>query len=514
MPHIAADAPAWKNDQLFRALIATAVDGIVVIDTDGTIQLYNQASERLFGYGPEEIIGQNVNLLMPTPYREEHHRYLSNYRDTGSKRIIGIGREVVGQRKDRSTFPMYLSVGEGTVDGKKFFVGIIRDLTELKRESARGTEANRLLAQIVQSSHDAIISKTMDGTITSWNSSAQRMFGYSAAEAIGQNISILFPPDRLQEEQLIMERLRAGMDTKYYETARLHKDGHEVQVSLSVAPIRDHEGRVIGASKIARDITEQKLAEANTQILQNELAHVARLNAMSQMSAAIAHELNQPLTAIANYVRAGQRMLSAENPTPRFLESAREAMEKAAGQTIRAGTIIRYLRDFVEKRDAERAVEDLNRIIREAVTLGLIGAAHSAVKAGLELAPQALPVMMDKIQVQQVLINLIRNSVEAMANSARKELAISTQHVAPNAARIIVRDSGPGLPAEVEAKLFQPFNTTKDKGMGIGLNICRSIVEAHGGAIRILKDQPAGAAFEIMLPLAATDTLPEHEHVS
>jgi two-component system sensor kinase FixL len=518
MPEPVADVPAWKNDQLFRALIATAVDGMVVIDTRGTIQLYNQACENLFGYGPDEIIGQNVKLLMPAPYRREHDRYLSNYRDTGHKRIIGIGREVVGQRKDLTTFPMYLSVGEGEVDGKKFFVGIIRDLTELRRESARGEEANRLLAQVVQSSNDAIISKTLDGMITSWNASAQRMFGYGATEAIGKNITILFPPDRMHEEQEILERLRAGKETKYYETARRHKNGGEVLISLSVAPILDHDGHVIGASDIARDITEQKQAEANTLKLQNELAHVARLSAMGQMSAAIAHELNQPLTAVANYVRAAQRMLSAENASPRQLESAREAMEKAAGQTIRAGTIIRYLRDFVEKRDSEKSAEDLNRVVQQAVTLGLVGTTHSNVKVSMVLDQQVPPVMMDKVQIQQVLINLIRNSVEAMASSPHKELAFSSQYVEPDFARIVVRDSGPGLPAEISAKLFQPFITTKDKGMGIGLNICQSIVEAHGGTIRVLKDEAAGTAFEIMLPLAHPDDLsgspPGSDHAS
>lgn len=509
MPEHAIDSSAWKNDQLFRALITTAVDGMVVIDTQGTIQLYNQACERLFGYGPDEIIGQNVKLLMPAPYRGEHDAYLSNYRATGHKRIIGIGREVVGQRKDLSTFPMYLSVGEGEVEGRKFFVGIIRDLTELKREAARGEEANRLLAQVVQSSEDAILSKTLDGIITSWNPSAGRVFGYSAAEAIGQHISMLFPPDRLSEEDEIMEKLRAGIDIKHYETARRHKSGKEVLVSLSVAPIRDGEGRIIGASKIARDITDHKHAEANTQALQNELAHVARLSAMGQMSAAIAHELNQPLTAITNYVRAAQRLLGRENPSLSLLKSARDAMEKAAGQTIRAGTIIRYLRDFVEKRDSEKSAEDLNRVIQESVALGLVGTMHNNVKVAMNLDPHLPPVTMDKVQIQQVLINLIRNSVEAMMASPQREITLTSEFRRPDFARIVVRDTGPGLSPEILAKLFQPFLTTKDKGMGIGLNICKSIAEAHGGSIRVLQGMSAGTAFELLLPLEQDGDVPE-----
>jgi two-component system sensor kinase FixL len=439
-------------------------------------------------------------LLMPEPYHREHDGYLTHYRQTHERRIIGIGREVVGRRKDGSTFPMYLSVGEGSLADRRFFVGIIRDLTDLKQQEAQREGADRLLAQIVQTSDDAIVSKTLDGIVTSWNASAERIFGYGAAEAIGRHISLIIPPDRIAEEDEIVAQLKAGQSIRHYETVRMHKDGHHVLVSLSEAPIHDGAGALIGASKVARDITERKRAEASTLALQDELAHVGRLSAMGQMSAAIAHELNQPLTAVANYVKAAQRLLAGDSsPEPAKLHSARDAMEKAAGQTLRAGTIIRYLRDYVEKRESERSVENLNDAIGEAVSLGMVGHKHSNIKLTMVLDPAIPPVAIDRVQIQQVLLNLVRNAIEAMADAPRRELTI-TSILEPAGVRISVRDTGPGFAAEIAGRLFQPFVTTKGDGMGIGLKICQSIIEAHGGTIEARSDD-SGAVFDIHLPL-------------
>ena len=484
---------------LLAALLATAVDGIIVIDPAGRIRLYNQACERLFGYPGSEVVGQNVKMLMPEPYRQEHDGYIANYNHTGERRIIGIGREVVGRRKDGSTFPMYLSVGEGGPAGQRFFVGIIHDLSALRWETEQREGADRLLAQIVQSSEDAIASVALDGTITSWNAAAERIYGFSPSEAIGRHISLILPPDRRSEEDEIIVQLRAGRNMEHYETVRRHKNGHDVLVSLSVAPILDASGAMIGASKTARDVTERKRAGERVLAMQNELAHVGRLSAMGQMSAAIAHELNQPLTAVANYANAAQRLLQSENPEPRQLQSAREAMEKAVTQTLRAGTIIRYLRDFVEKRESRKIPEDMNEIIREAVSLGMVGHSHSNVKLTLALHPALASVPVDKVQIQQVLLNLVRNAMEAMAEAEKRELTISSDTV-PDGLRVTVQDSGPGLAPQVAARLFQPFVTTKPDGMGIGLKICQSIIEGHGGTIVAQAGNP-GAVFVIHLPL-------------
>ncbi|MBV8592386.1 MAG: PAS domain S-box protein [Acetobacteraceae bacterium] len=497
------DFNSHTESGLLAALLATAVDGIIVIDPNGNVLLYNQACEKLFGYRAKEVVGRNVKMLMPEPYRQEHDNYLANYNRSGERRIIGVGREVVGRRKDGSTFPMYLSVGEGGLVGQRFFVGIIHDLSALRWETERREGADRLLAQIVQSSEDAIISVALDGTITSWNAAAERIYGFGPSEAIGRHISMILPPDRLKEGEEIMANMRVGRSMDHYETVRRHKNGRDVLVSLSVAPILNAAGVIIGASKTARDVTERKRSEEQLLGMQNELAHVARLSAMGQMSAAIAHELNQPLTAIANYSKAAQRLLQNENLEPRQLQSAREAMEKAVTQTLRAGTIIRYLRDFVEKRESRKALEDMNQVIREAVSLGMVGHSHSSVKLSLALHPNLPRIPMDKVQMQQVLLNLVRNAMEAMAAVEVRELAISSTLDAEGVC-VSVRDSGPGLAPQVLSRLFQPFVTTKADGMGIGLKICQSIIEGHGGRIAA-RQEGGGATFVIHLPLSSSD---------
>jgi two-component system sensor kinase FixL len=494
-----------RSDPLFQTLIATAVDGIIVIDGAGSIEIFNSACETLFGYTLVEVVGRNIRMLMPEPYHAEHDGYLSGYRRTGDRKIIGIGREVVGLRKNKTTFPMYLSVGEGTLDGRKLFVGIVRDLTKEKAETALREDAGRLFAQIVQSSNDAILSKTLDGIITSWNRAAEDIFGYTVAEATGQSIFMLIPPDLVDEERRIIADLQAGREIEQYETVRLHSNGSKIDVSISVSPIRNSAGTIVGASKIARDITERKRAAARALSLQSELAHVGRLSAMGQMTAGIAHELNQPLTAVTNYVNAARRTLASMTETSEQADFARELMEKAATQTLRAGIIIKNLRGFVEKRESARAPASLNKVVEEAVALGLTDTADLNVRTHLRLDPSVPPVLIDSVQIQQVLVNLIRNSVEAMRSSARRDLTLSTCLGEPGFVQVTVADTGPGLPPEVSARLFQPFVTTKDKGMGIGLTICRSILDGHGGRIGVVPGVKVGTAFRITLPLAHPD---------
>ena len=376
---------------------------------------------------------------------------------------------------------------------------------KIKAES--GQLASARLAAIVASSMDAVIGKDLNGVITDWNASARDTFGYEPVEAIGRHISFLIPPDRIMEEEMIISQLKAGRRLDHFETVRLHKNGAELLVSLSVSPIHDESGHIVGASKIVRNITEKKRSEAHLQELQSELAHVARLSAMGQMSAAIAHELNQPLTAIVNYISAALRMLAAKDSSPQKRAGALEAMEKASAQTLRAGSIIQHLREFVEKREAERGAENLNVVVEEAVALGFVGAMDSNVKVEREFSPVPLPVRINRIQVQQVLINLIRNGIEAMNQSPRRVMTLTTWRDG-DLAFVEIRDTGPGLPPAVLAKLFQPFVTTKERGMGIGLNICQSIMEAHGGNIQAPTASEGGAVFRIRLPLDLGEMVP------
>ena len=492
------------TDALFRTLIGTAVDGIIVIDVKGTIQVYNAACERLFGYSAEETIGHNVKMLMPAPYHDEHDGYLSRYRMTGEKRIIGIGREVVGGRKDGTTFPMYLSVGEGALEGQKIYVGIIHDLTERKKSDTALVEREARLSSILDTGPDAIVTIDEIGRIETFSSAAERLFGYSEDDIRGQNVKVLMPSPYREEHDEYLARYRRTGEKRIIGIGRIvvgqRRDGTTFPLELSVGEAWIGKRRLF--TGFIRDITERQGAEQRLQDLQAELLHVSRLSAMGQMASALAHELNQPLTAIMNYVKAATRTMSALNGAQ--VDKAREFMEKATNQTARAGQIIRHLRDFIERRESSRTYENLSKVVEEAIALGLVGSADTNVKVHLELDPRVSTCLIDKVQIQQVLINLIRNAIEAMHDSTRRDLTIRTE-LRGEVIEIGVSDTGPGLSEEVASRLFQPFVTTKEKGMGIGLTICQSIVEAHGGRIWAAPNPDGGVEFCFQLPVTPLD---------
>jgi two-component system sensor kinase FixL len=314
-----------------ESILNSIPDAMVVINDRGLIQSFSSAAERLFGYSGADVLGKNVKLLMPSPYREDHDLYIERYLQTGERRIIGIGRVVVGQRSDGTTFPIELAVGEMHVRDQRFFTGFIRDLTERQQTEAR-----------------------------------------------------------LQE-------------------------------------------------------------------LQAELVHMSRLTAMGEMASALAHELNQPLSAIANYMKGSRRLL--ENREDQGAGLLRDAMDKAADQAMRAGVRVRF-----------------------------------AFAPGLDY------VLADKVQVQQVLLNLIRNAVDAMESADRRELIVTTSPTPDNMVEISVADTGSGISPEVASQLFQPFVTTKSQGMGVGLSISRTIIESHGGSIAQRPNPGGGTVFFFTLP--------------
>lgn len=374
-----------------------------------------------------------------------------------------------------------------------------------KSASTKNTPA-RETYQLLQG-QEAVVSEALNGTIIRWNAAAERLFGYAEAEALGQHISIVISPDRLREEDKIMERLRAGADIQHHETFRRHKDGSEFAVSLSARPVRDETGAITGASTIVRAISGRTQPEDRLHELQDELSRLSRLGTVGQVCAAITHELNQPLTAITNYIKAAQRLLGSENPQAHQIHRAYDALEKAAGQTARAGTIVRYMREFIDQRELARTPEDINEVIREAVTLSFTDPGSSNVEIALDL-DRYLPLLsINKVQILQVLTNLIRNSLEAMSATRVRELTISSERSGQDFVRLVVWDTGAGLTPDILAKLFQPFIATQESGIGIGLKICQSLIEAHDGTIRALPDVRSGAAFEIKLPVMANSEL-------
>jgi two-component system, LuxR family, sensor kinase FixL len=371
-----ADA-ATSGEAHVKSILATIPDAMIVIDEHGVMQSFSSAAERLFGYSAAEAIGRNVKMLMPSPYREDHDGYLEHYLRTGERKIIGIGRVVVGERKGGSTFPIELSVGEVKTANQRFFTGFIRDLTERQESEAR-----------------------------------------------------------LQE-------------------------------------------------------------------LQSELVHVSRLTAMGEMASALAHELNQPLAAITNYMKGSRRLL--EDSTDERAVILREAMDKASEQALRAGQVIRRLRDFVARGESERRVEDVRKLVEEASALALVGAKDKGVHVRFDFDPGVGAVLADKVQVQQVLLNLMRNAIEAMEDGERRELVVSTAAAPEDMVAINVADTGSGIAPEISAQLFQPFITTKRQGMGVGLSISRTIIEAHGGTIAPRPNPGGGTIFSLTLPAVSKE---------
>ena len=335
------------------------------------MQSFSATAERLFGHRPDEVIGRNISMLMPSPYREQHDQYLARYLATGERRIIGIGRVVVGARKDGSTFPMELSVGEMQSGENRLFTGFVRDLTE-------------------------------------------------------------------------------------------------------------------------RQNTQRRLQE-----LQAEVIHMSRYTALGEMASTLAHELNQPLTAAANYLKGARRLLDGGDADN--LPTVRDAIDRAADQALRAGQIIRRLRDFVARRESERRIENLPTLIEEASALALVGAKETGVRVSFDFAPAAALVLADKVQVQQVLLNLIRNAVEAMQETPRRELVVVTSLGEDEMVRVDVTDTGTGIAADVAEHLFQPFVTSKAQGMGVGLSISRTIIEAHGGHLWAEPNPDGGTIFRLTL---------------
>jgi PAS domain S-box-containing protein len=376
----------------------------------------------------------------------------------------------------------------------------------------------------------------LDGTIATWNRAAEAIFGYRPQEVIGRPVFLLAAVGRQDEMPVILDQIKRGQRIQHYETVRRHKDGRPVAISLTVSPIRADSGRIVGASKIARDITERKQAEAELhrlnetleqrvaertaeledltcrlqaeilerqradvrfQELQSELFHAARLNAAGQMAAALAHELNQPLAAAVNFVRAAQRQLATGRRDE--IETVPEVMDEAAGEVLRAGQIIRRLRDFVRRGETERRMENVVTMVEEASNLALIGASASGVEVRFSFDPRAMRVLADRIQIEQVLVNLMRNAIEAMAESTRREFVVTAALGDAETVEIAVADSGPGLAEEMARHLFEPFASTKPNGMGLGLSICRSIIESHGGSLRSEPNPGGGMIFRFTL---------------
>ena len=486
-----------------RALIETAVDGAILIDARGVVLMFNPACERLFGYFADEVIGKNVKMLMPEPYRHEHDGYVANYLDSRKPKIIGIGREVVGLRADGSTFPMDLSVGEAKHQGGgSIFVGIIRDITERKSaERALRESAGRMQA-LIETAVDGAILIDAGGVVLMFNPACEKLFGYSADEVIGKNVKILMPEPYRHEHDGYIANYIDSRKPKIIgigrEVVGLRADGSTFPMDLSVGEAKHQGGGSIFVG-IIRDLTSRKRTEAELEQARAELVRVARVTALGELTAAIAHEVNQPLTGLVSSGNACLRWLAGDVPN---LKAARASVERMIGAGRRAGEVIRRIRALVGKAPSVRDRLSINDAITEVVALIGGEIQRNRISLRTKLSTDVPLVSGDRIQLQQVILNLILNAIEAMSDVSpqSRELSVSSAKDGPNGALVSVRDSGTGLDGTVVDRLFEAFYTTKVHGMGIGLAVSRTIIQAHGGRLWAAPNAPQGAIFQFTLP--------------
>src|SRR5258708_429647 len=475
-----------------RALIETAFDGAILIDARGVVLMFNPAGERLFGYFADEVIGKNVKILMPEPYRHERDGYIANYVDSRKPKIIGIGREVVGLRADGSTFPMDLSVGEAKHQGGgSIFVGIIRDITERKSaERALHESAGRIRA-LIETAVDGAILIDARGVVLIFNPACEKLFGYSADEVIGENVKMLMPQPYRHEHDRYITNYRDTRDPKIIGSGRevigRRKDGSTFPMDLSVGEARqDGESIFVG---IIRDLTSRKRTEAELEQARAELVRVARVTTLGELTAAIAHEVNQPLTGLVSSGNACLRWLAGDVPN---LKAARESVERMISAGSGAGEVIRGIRALVGKAPPLRDRLNINDAITEVIPLIRGEIQRNRISLRTKLATDVPLVLGDRIQLQQVILNLILNAMEAMSDVSPqpRELSVSSAKYGPNGALVSVRDSGTGLDGTVLDRLFEAFYTTKAHGLGIRLAVSRTIIQAHGGPLWAPPNRP------------------------
>jgi two-component system sensor kinase FixL len=469
---------------------------VLVRDLDGRITLWTAGKEHLFGWTREEAVGRLSRELLrtefPRPLPEIEAELLARGEWQG---------ELRQRRKDGALVIVacHWALRRARGGESATVVEACNDITALRRAEDELRRSRDLLASVLDCSADPILAKDSDGRLALLNSPAAALLGVTAERAVGQRIGDLLPPNMAAPlDAAEREVVTSGEVRRVEEEVPDLGGGSRILVSTK-APWRDAEGQVIGVVSVSRDISERRRAQARLREAEGELLHVSRLSDMGAMATALAHELNQPLTAVANFANAARRLLSSgTNADGERLNAAREAMEQAAEQAVHAGAIIRRLREFVGRGDGDKRAVDVNALVTEAASLALAGTRQGGVETRVSLAPGLPRVLADRVQIQQVVVNLVRNAVEAMAEATRRELEVTTSLT--DGVEIRVADTGPGLAREVADRLFEPFVTTKHQGMGVGLSICRSIAEDHGGHLTTVPRPGGGTVFCLVLP--------------
>ena len=631
-PRPTGGAPSASVAELeLRAVLDAAVDAVIVIDAQGTIETFSHAAERLFGYSAGEAIGRNVTLLMPEPFRSQHDGYLAHHIRTGERRIIGKGREVVAQRRDGTLFPVFLSVGRIAALDPPRFVGLISDITDRKRAiEALRRERDRAQAYL-DLAEVMLLALDSNGTVSLVNRKGCEILGWPEEELVGRNwFSTCLPAELRPEIEGMFRHFFDGsaVPEQYAEHEVVTRSGERKLIAWRNVVLRDERGLVIGTLSSGEDITEQRRAiealrkseqllrdaqsianlgnfemvlpdgpaywsaqmhailgtdprkgplsmadyarlcvhagdrdrlvaaweglvgdedpldveyrihrpdgsiryvhsiarvsrdtEGRTQVVgtlhditerrneqeeirqtQERMTQFSRLSTMGEMAAGLAHEINQPLTAITNYAQALQRLMA--RPGAAEPEDVELALSQIAAQALRAGEVIRRLRSFVKHREAQTEVMDASRLISELMTFAEPDTRLNDIPIRVETGDGLPKVACDPVQIQQVLLNLIRNAIDATneAGPADRTITLRARLDEEGAVEIGVEDHGRGIGEDVAQHLGNPFFTTKAAGTGLGIAISRSILRAHGGRLSHRPTPGGGATVFFTLP--------------
>jgi PAS domain S-box-containing protein len=485
-----ADPSIGSHPSLAEALLEAAPDAIVIVGQDGRIVRVNGRTEVIFGYRREELIGELIEILVPERFRSRHTGERAGYSSHPRVRPMGTGPELLGRRKDGSEFPAEISLTTVQTESGPLVSSIIRDVTERHRL----TEAQLRLGAIVDSSDEAIISKSLDGVITSWNRGAERMFGYSAAEVLGKPVAILFPPGREAEEQMILERVRRGESVMQLETVRRCKDGRDIEVSVTVSPLKSGTGRIVGASKVVRDITAQ---------LRTQRAIVEANQMKSAFLANMSHELRTPLNAIIGFTELMYKgKVGPVSPDHReylgdILTSSRHLLQLINDVLDLAKVESGKMEFRPEPVDMTTLVSEVRDVLR-----GLAATKRLHVQSAVDAALG--PVTADPARLKQVLYNYLSNAIKFTP-----EGGTITIRVAPEGSdffRLEVEDTGVGIAPQDLSRLFVEFQqldagTAKQyPGTGLGLALTKRIVEAHGGTVEVRSTLGQGSVFAAVIP--------------
>ncbi len=530
------------SEENYRLVVETAPDAVISIDESGAILFANPATARIFGYDPTELIGNPLTILMPEFLRTLHEKGFSRYLATGQRHINWQGTELTALRKNGQEFPVEISFGELSRDGRKVFTGFIRDISERKEaEDMRAANARQIavradvsmafgreesLKTILGDCVKAIVrhldaafariwTLSDDGKMLELQASAgmyTHLDGSHSRIPMGQfKIGMIARERKPHLTNAVLNDPRISDRTWAKKEGMASFAGYPLSVgdrTIGVLAMFSRkqltpdttETLASGADLIAQGI-ERKRAQEALQMTQAELARVSRLTTMGELAASIAHEVNQPLTAVTNNSNACLRLLAADNLKPEVL---RRALEEIVADGNRASAVVARIRGFIKKEPAEKNRVDINDVIHEVLALADRELYENRVRLERQLT-KALPlVLADRVQMQQVLLNLIMNGIEAMlaVTDEPRSLWVESRVDESGDILVAVRDSGTGLGSGTE-RIFTPFFTTKANGMGMGLSISRSLVENHGGRLWATPNFPMGAVFSFTLPASA-----------